>query len=1250
MLIASMLHRSRLDSLSAIPSEYKVFEIEAMPFFSCDFASIGVFVCDENGCLAPTHDWQGESETLSQLEIAIAPVEPSIIRDETMTRITTLTHLADGSRVEESQVTKTRIDQPHGVAPDCDLATANHDGQPHHEQDAAKSPESLELLLSVYDTLLDQFMPPMILINARRRVIDTFSGADRFLRFGARRPSEDVLDLMIEPLREPIRKAFALCCSTGQTVVTEPIVVEFGPDNHVRAFSDWSITSSGDELTQESSGTGEQADDVRQYRDAFETDIEESDKRFSVAQRFFVRVAPVPHRKDDSPFFSLAFEPSSRSQSSVRDKDHSAGSPTGSPYSTYRGYVDFGSVAADLVCEKTIDDLPADSSVETGIIAARSSGPDWDSLFESNGLSIIFLDAELKICSFSGPAGQIFGLLPHDVGRAMRTFAGNLESSDLIDRLTQAVRTGDSDEFEIHQYKTGEYYLARIVPLATATCDGVFVPSVAGESMMAQGVALTLIDLTSLGEKHQEVNRLSSIVQSSADAIISRDCDDRIVTWNAAAEQLYGYSPSEAIGASIHLIVPEGEAEEHQNSQRVFRRDPHINHFDATRRTKCGTVRRVSVRLSPVYDDENRVIGISTIERDISAKAEIADRLAQSEKLLEAFYEQSPESYCSIETSSGLITRCNDSMCRQLGFQREEIVGRSVIDLQTEMCRDKVRECLDRLRSTGMLHGEELELRRSDGGVLPVSLCATAIYDRDGKIVGGRAVWRDLTPLRFRDELIRQGEAKYRNSFQNSAIGISHCDLDGRYLLANRRFCDIVEYSFDELSHKTFCDITHVDDLHQEMEMRRRLVAQEIETYQLEKRYIHQSGREVWVSVFVSLERDAAGKPVATHSYVEDISSRKELEDELRSAIRQRDQFLAMLSHELRNPLGAILNTCAVLGGRKNFAKNLQGPISIVTRQARQMAELLDDLLDVSRITTGKIKLEKATIDLAQIADEAVESQQALAASRGQRLAVTYCDEALQVFGDRSRLVQVVVNLLNNAIKYTSDGGSISVMLEKNGRVGRIRIKDNGVGLEPEQIESLFEMFAQKDATLDRSGGGMGLGLHLVRKLVDFHSGRVIGRSEGLGKGSEFIVELPLSARKASEPRPPRVARVSAQRSKIKRIVVVEDIDDARKMLVALLEADNYQVYSAADGEAGLAMILRERPDLAIVDIGLPKLDGYEVARRVRQQIGSSELRLVALTGYGQDSDHENVMSAGFDTHLVKPLNHTRLEKILAGM
>jgi PAS domain S-box-containing protein len=1121
-----------------------------------------------------------------------------------MTRITTLTHLVDENDSGQSETIK------HSA---------------HQGQELARRPESgqadrLELLLGVYDTLLDRFMPPMILVDATRRVIDTFSGADRFLRFGARRPSEDVLELLVDPFRAPVAKAFALCCSTGQSVLTEPIALASATDPS-DAFP--SVPRSGGDR----------------------------DSAILGVHNYCVRITPVPHRNGDSPFFSIAIE-EAHCFDGRRDGagNGPAVSAPGLNYAVSRSYVDFARQSPSLVCESSSKGFSEDSSGQI-----RHSWSDWDGLFESSGLAVIFLDADLRICHFTGPAGVIFGLLPHDVGRRMETFAGNLESSDLIDRLTQSVRTRDPDEFEIHQPKKGGYYLARIVPLRGASAapekrqaDSAGMPA-DPQTPGRELVALTLIDLSSLDPKRQEADRLSSIVQSSADAIISRDCEDRIVTWNAAAEQLYGYSAGEAIGQPIGLIIPADETEEHENSLRVLRRDAHENHFDASRKTKRGDHLRVSVRLSPIFDEEHRIIGISTIERDISAKAAMADQLSQSEKMLQAFYDQSPEMCCSLDAASGLITGCNDSMCLQLGMTREEIIGRSIIELQSEGARDSAIHCLERLRTAGMLHGNELELRRKCGGTIPVSLCATAIYDRTGTIVGGRAIWRDLTQLRVKDELIHQGEARFRNSFQNSAIGIAHCDLEGRYLLANRRLCEIVGYSFEELSQKTFAGITHPEDLHQEIELRRRLIAAEIETYKLEKRYIHQTGREVWVSVFVSLDRDASGSPVACHSYIEDISARKELENELRSAIRQRDQFLAMLSHELRNPLGAILNTCAVLSRRKNFAKNLQNAVSIVTRQARQMAELLDDLLDVSRITTGKIKLEKAPIDLAQVADEAVESQQALAASRGQRLAVTYCDEPLLVFGDRSRLVQVVVNLLNNAIKYTGDGGLISVMLEKQGRVGRIRVKDNGVGLEPEQIESLFEMFAQKDATLDRSGGGMGLGLHLVRKLVDFHSGRVLGRSEGLGKGSEFIVELPLSTRRPSGPQPVPSSRPAA-RSKIKRIVVVEDIDDARKMLVALLEADNYQVYSAADGEAGLQMILREKPDLAIVDIGLPKLDGYEVARRVRIQIPSSETRLVALTGYGQDSDHENVMRAGFDTHLVKPLNHTRLEKILAGM
>jgi len=1028
-------------------------------------------------------------------------------------------------------------------------------------------PRSMELLLSVYDTLLDRFMPPLILVDQRRCVVDTFSDADRFLRFSARRPSQDVVDLLLEPLRGPVAEALAHCFSTRQAVVTEAIAIEAWP------LPDGAPRSS--------------------------------------ERMIYARITPVPHGQDDSLFYSITIETA----------DHEVIDP--------RRLALPSQLASDAEGTARLE------GHEAAIFPAEVIDvSQWNRFFDAADLAVIFLDSELKIRFFTFPAGRIFGLLPHDVGRHMQTFVGTLGQNHLVERLNRVAHTGTAETFEIDRPGSDHVFMTRLLPW----WDG----------SHSQGVILSLVDLSTVEQNRQQVNRLASIVQHSTDAIISRDLEDRIVTWNAAAEELYGYTASEAIGQPISLIIPEEETQEQQNVLRVLRRDKPVQQLDVSRRTKSGKMLRVSVRLSPVYDEHNQLIGTSTIERDVSARLQMMEQLSQSDKMLQAFYCHSPDMYCAFDTATAAITDCNDCLGRQLGLTRKELIGRSVLDLQAEAYREQAAIGLDRFRRTGMLHDEELELQRADGTTLPVSLSATAIYDTSGRIIGGRCLWRDISALRVKDEQIRIGETRYRDSFQKSAIGIAHCNLDGRYLMANDRLCEIVGYTFEDLSLRTFAEITHPDDLPQELELRQKLIAGKLDTYKLEKRYIHQSGREVWVSVFVSLERNAEGKPMACHSYVEDISARKELEHELRSAIQQRDQFLAMLSHELRNPLGAILNTCAVLSRRKGYAKQVQSGVSIVTRQARQMAELLDDLLDVSRITTGKIKLEKAPVELSEIVDQAVESQQSLATSRGQRVTITYCDEPLVVFGDASRLIQVVVNLLNNAIKYTGDGGSICVMLEKQGRMGRIRVRDSGVGLEPDQIESLFEMFAQKDATLDRSGGGMGLGLHLVRRLVNFHSGRVTGRSDGVGKGSEFIVELPLSTRRTADRKAAPVRRLK-RRPAIKRIVVIEDIDDARNMLVALLEADDYQVTSAADGEAGLQMILRERPDLAIVDIGLPKLDGYEVAKRVRQEIPASELRLVALTGYGQDSDHDQVMSAGFDTHLVKPLNHTRLEKILAG-
>jgi PAS domain S-box-containing protein len=1031
--------------------------------------------------------------------------------------------------------------------------------QPVIDDDVA----GLRKLIGAYDRLLDQFMPPSILVDENWMVIDTFAGAGRYLRLRSRRPTKSILELSCEPIRSALRSAIDRLCSGEHPVAIGPITVynESGDEEHLR-----------------------------------------------------VTVSTVPLEDEHDAYYSIVLEPLPQS-------------------------VNFHHESSSFAVRETLEAEP-DSTAELGCDSGTTLGNSFsanvlDQILEASQLAAVVLDADLRIQKFTPQAARMFHLVEHDIGREIRTFVRVLEVADLVDRIRAVVHTGDSDEVEIHLHHLNQYFVARISPFRNQE--------------RIEGAILTVVDLSRMESRKQEVRMLSSIVQSSDDAIVGRDRENRIVTWNAAAEELFGYSALEAIGKDISLIVPPGQEADYSQTLRLLQKGGHLDHFDSIRQTKCGRLIKVSVRLSPIYDDDHRLVGMSTIERDISRQSELFEKLTASERKFQDFYHQSPDMYCSVDANTGTIVDCNERMCQRLHLSRTEIIGRPMLDLHSSSTRENARICIDQFRSCGEVNDQELELVRGDGSTIPVSLNMSAIRDETGRIVRSRSVWRDMSSQKQKEEQVRQSELRYRNSFQNSAIGIAQVGLDGRYLMTNRRICEIVGYSQEELSELRFSDITHPDDLPEESVLREELIAGRAETYKIEKRYIHKQGQEVWASLFVSLERDAEGKPLACHSYIEDISSRKELESELRLAISQRDQFLAMLSHELRNPLGAILNTCAVLHRGRGLPKTMQQPVSIVTRQARQMAELLDDLLDVSRITTGKIKLEKSPVILTEIVDEAFESQQGLAAARQQRLLITYADDPLHIFGDRSRLVQVVVNLLNNAIKYSSEGAVIKVTLEKKGRIAVIRVKDSGVGIEPELIESLFEMFAQKDSTLDRSGGGMGLGLHLVRKLVGFHGGRVYGRSEGVGKGSEFVVELPLSSRvRTALTAKTRLKDNKPSMPPIEKIVVVEDIADARNMLVALLEADDYEVSSAADGEAGLSLILREKPDLAIVDIGLPKMDGYEVARRVRAQLSSAEITLIALSGYGQDSDHDRALAAGFDMHMVKPLNTARLEKILS--
>ncbi len=381
-----------------------------------------------------------------------------------------------------------------------------------------------------------------------------------------------------------------------------------------------------------------------------------------------------------------------------------------------------------------------------------------------------------------------------------------------------------------------------------------------------------------------------------------------------------------------------------------------------------------------------------------------------------------------------------------------------------------------------------------------------------------------------------------------------------------------------------------------------------------------------------------------------ELLRRKEREEALRiarqqaeAASRAKDEFLAMLGHELRNPLSAIGSAVAVL--ERLRVDDLRGTraTQIIARQTQHLARLMDDLLDVGRVVTGKIILEPRAMDLLAAARRAVATLRAAGVT--ERHDVSVDGHPVWVTGDPTRLEQVVTNLVSNALKFTPAGGTIRVWVGVEGGEALLRVSDSGVGMSPELLPRIFDLFVQGDQPPERASGGLGIGLTLVRQLVELHGGRVEARSAGAGQGSVFTIRLPVARTTASDGADARQAGVAPC-----RILLVEDNADARDMLLALLTLDRHEVVTAADGPAGVDAALRLRPDVALVDIGLPGLNGYEVARRIRATESGRAIKLIALTGYGQSEDMRQAREAGFDLHLVKPVEPGRLDEALRAL
>ncbi len=613
-------------------------------------------------------------------------------------------------------------------------------------------------------------------------------------------------------------------------------------------------------------------------------------------------------------------------------------------------------------------------------------------------------------------------------------------------------------------------------------------------------------------------------------------------------------------------------------------------------------------------------------------------------RLLASIIESSDDGIVS-KSLDGIIQSWNIGAERIFGFTAEQAVGRHISLIIPPERLAEEDDIIASLKAGRRVDHFETERRRADGGRIQVSLTISPIKDDTGRIVGASKIARDVTRQR-QTESERQ---KFVTLVENSTDFIGICDLKGVPFYVNRAGLDMVGLAdLEQASRTTVTDFFFPEDQPRIMDEFLPAV-RERGHGEIEIRFRHfKTGEARWMAYKVLVLPDASGRPVAYATVSQDVTERRRLTDSLRAlaedlseADRRKNEFLAMLAHELRNPLAPISNAARALRLGGLDPDTLGGAADLIERQVRQMSRLVEDLLDISRISRGRIELRKQRVELAPIVHHAVEAVRAQYRTMNHELVVALPPQPLHVDADAARLAQVVGNLLNNACKFTDKGGRIWLTVEEEVDAGNgqavIRVRDTGIGIAAADLARVFDMFEQVDTSLERSRDGLGLGLTLVKTLAELHGGRVDVYSEGPARGSEFVVHLPLAPPlSAAAPQPPmeQAAGTSAR-----RILIVDDNEDGAESLSMMLELAGHKTYQAYDGPEGIEAARRLAPDVVLLDIGLPGMSGYEVCRRVRSESWGRDLVMVALTGWGQQEDRDLSREAGFDAHMVKPVD-----------
>ena len=744
-------------------------------------------------------------------------------------------------------------------------------------------------------------------------------------------------------------------------------------------------------------------------------------------------------------------------------------------------------------------------------------------------------------------------------------------------------------------------------------------------------------------EAEEMLRRYELLANNTQDIMLFVDADSgRILEANAAATAAYGYTRDELLTLTIYHL--RAEASLGRTARQMAAADRDGVGFETEHRRKDGSRFPVEVRSHGASLNGARIL--LSVVRDITRRRKDEEALRESEERFAKAFATNPAGIVLTTVREGRIVDVNETWQAMFGYSRDEALGRSLVDLGIWPSPDNRERDVAALLERGAFVNEELSLRRRSGETL-VCLGSAAMLQVAGEQVVLSA-WLDITERKRAEVALGKSEAQMRAVFRSLAEGIVFLNTDGEVEEANEAVFRLHGHTLEELTDPARAprgSIVRPDGTPFPAEEQPAIVALRTgeAVRDVEMGVPAADGRLMWRLVSAQPVYDDGGRLLGAVASFFDITDRKRAEDALRESDRRKDDFIAILSHELRNPLAPIRYALPLVQ-REPLSATGARAAEVIDRQIEHLTRLVDDLLDVSRISRDKIELRPETVTLSDVvaAGADASSPAILAARHTLRLVIP--EEPIWVHADPARLSQVVTNLLNNSARYTPRGGEIVLEARLEGEQAVICVRDNGIGIPPDALPTIFEMFQQVNRP-DSSQGGLGIGLALVKRLVEMHGGTVTAKSLGVGKGAEFVVRMPV-VHAAATGKSAHATSQSPSGHRLK-VLVVDDNADLVEMLALLVEAAGHDVRKALDGRSAVSAALAYRPDVVLLDLGLPVMNGLEVARELRRRPETANARLVALTGWGQAEDRRQTEEAGFDRHLTKPADPDTLNRLL---